>query len=259
MTNKVEDPFYYFVDGWYKGSFPGFYPVTEIAASEVLKSHYPFLKEEIVAFYEKHSERFKNNYTPYSYDAKGWKTINLFSYFLRYNDACGDFPSVLNVVSKIPNVCGVQIGVLEPNTRIKAHMGDTNAIVRTHLGIQIPGTYPDLGFRVGTEERCWSDGEVLALCVGHRHYAWNYTDKHRIVLVIDTIRNEYSHRKFEIAGKTMAVVALRHFSTKYPILKRTPRWLALLTRDAASYLFRFLLYLQRTFGIRIEKLLRPRS
>jgi hypothetical protein len=254
-----EPPFYYFVNGWYKGEFSGFLDVSGMPGTSILESNYETLRKEILNYYESHASEISANYSPYNYVPKGWKTINLYSYFLKYTTVCEKFPEVNRIVQQIPNVCGVQIGILEPHSRIKAHMGDTNGLIRSHLGIRIPGALPELGFRVGSEERCWEEGKVLGLCVSHRHYAWNSTNHYRIVLVVDVIRDEYANKKHEIAAKTMAVVVLKHFSIRIPSLKRTPKFLAVITRNLISYVFRILLFTQRTTGLKVERLIRPNS
>lgn len=259
MKQKMESPFYYFVDGWYKGPLTGFQDVSLLPGTAILENNYEALKKEIILYYEAHSSEIKPNYIPYDYEPKGWKTINLYSYFLKYTSVCNTFPEVNRIVQQIPNASGVQIGILEPHSRIKAHMGDTNGLIRSHLGVRIPGTHPELGFRVGNEERCWEEGKVLGLCISHRHYAWNSTNHYRIVLVVDVIRDEYAHRKYEIASKTMAVVVLKHFTTRLPVLKKTPRFLAVVVRNLVSYFFRTLLFIQRHTGLQVERLIRPNS
>ena len=50
---------------------------------------------------EARGAEIKANFTPYAYEEKGWRTINLYSYFLRYEDNCKKFPVVDSVVREL--------------------------------------------------------------------------------------------------------------------------------------------------------------
>ena len=160
----ADSVYYYISDGWYKGDAPNFYAEDEFSTGAVLEKNFLVIKNEILQFYQQHKDEIKANFTPYNYIESGWKTINLYSYFLKYPKACSHFPNLDAIVNTIPGMCLAQIAVLEPNTRIKAHIGDTDAIVRTHMGIRIPGEYPDLGLRIRNEERGWQEGKTFSFC-----------------------------------------------------------------------------------------------
>ncbi len=249
-TKRSPEPvFYYVTPEWYKGSEPGFYDVEQLPGTKVLRENYAAIRREIVAFYEARGAEITANFTPYAYEEQGWRTINLYSYFLRYEENCRKFPVVDSVVRQIPGMCLAQIAVLDPKTRIKAHFGDTNVIVRSHLGIVVPGDLPDIGIQVRRERKCWQEGDVLALQIANRHYAWNFTDRHRIVLVVDTFRPEYMDRRYAIAGNVLAAIAMKWVATKVPATKRIPRWLARAIHKPLGLVFRTQLWVQRTFGV----------
>jgi aspartyl/asparaginyl beta-hydroxylase (cupin superfamily) len=248
-SRSPEPVFYYVTPEWYKGSEPGFYDVEKLPGTKILRENYAAIRKEVVAYYEAHGGEIGANFTPYAYEEKGWRTVNLYSYFLRYEENCKKFPVVDSVVRQIPGMCLAQIAVLDPHTRIKAHFGDTNVIVRSHLGLVVPGDLPDIGIQVRRERQCWKEGDVLALQIANRHYAWNFTDRHRIVLVVDTFRPEYMERRFAIAGNVLAAIAMKFVATKLPITKRVPRWLARAVHKPLGLLFRTQLWVQRTFGV----------
>jgi ornithine lipid ester-linked acyl 2-hydroxylase len=245
----LEPVFYYVTGEWYKGHEPGFYDVEKLPGTKLLRESYAAIRQEVEKFYAAHGEEIAANFTPYRYSEKGWRTMNLYSYFLRYDENCRKLPVIDSVVRQIPGMCLAQVAVLEPHTRIKAHFGDTNVIVRSHLGLIVPGDLPDLGIQVGRERRCWKEGDVLALQIARRHYAWNHTDRYRIVLVVDTWRPEYFARRFEIAGNVLAAIVTKYFATRFPILKKLPRPLVLAIHRPLGKLFQLRLWLQRRFGI----------
>ena len=249
MPPSPEPVFYYVTPEWYKGHEPRWYDVEKLPGTKLLRENYAAIKAEVEAFYAARGAEIRANFTPYAYAEKGWRTVNLYSYFLRYDDNCAKFPVIDSVVRQIPGMCLAQVAVLEPHTRIKAHFGDTNVLVRSHLGLVVPGDLPEIGFRVGREEKCWKEGDVIALQIAHRHYAWNFTDHHRIVLVVDTFRPEYMDRRFAIAGNVLAAIALKFAATKVPILKKVPGPLVRACHWPLGRLFQFRLWLQRRFGI----------
>jgi len=244
-----EPIFYYVTPEWYKGHEPPFYDVEKLPGTKILRENYEAIRKEVVAYYESHGRDIKANFTPYAYEETGWRTVNLYSYFLRYEENCKKFPVVDSVVRQIPGMCLAQIAVLDPKTRIKAHFGDTNVIVRSHLGLVVPGDLPEIGIQVKRERQCWKEGDVLALQIANRHYAWNMTDRHRIVLVVDTFRAEYMDRRFAIAGNVLAAIAMKFVATKAPITKKIPRWLSRAVHKPLGLLFRAQLWVQRTFGV----------
>lgn len=243
-----EPVFCYVTPGWYKGGEPCFYDVEDLPGTRLLRENYPAIRREVEAFYAARGQEIGANFTPYRYSEKGWRTINLYSYFLRYGDNCRKFPVIDSVVRQIPGMCLAQVAVLEPRTRVKAHFGDTNVLVRSHLGLVVPGDLPDIGIQVGRERRCWKEGEVLALQIAHRHRAWNLTDRHRIVLVVDTFRPEYLARRLEVAGDVLAAIATKYVATRFPILKKLPRAVVFAIHRPLGRLFQLRLWLQERLG-----------
>lgn len=243
------DVYYFIGREWYKGSEPPFYDAKSLPGTRILREHFPAIKAEIDAFYRERAGELKANFTPYAYREAGWKTLNLHSYFLKYPEVCARFPVTSRVVESIPGMCLAQIAVLDPHTRIKAHFGDCDALIRSHLGIHVPAGLPDLGIQVGRERRGWEEGGVFAIQIAHRHYAWNRTDEYRIVLVVDVIRPEFAHRRYEIAGKALAAISMKWFATRFPASKRMPMPLVRALHRVLGAGFRARLWAQRRFGV----------
>jgi len=253
------EPIFFYVHGdWYKGRLPTFYDPSDLPATRILEDNFSVIKEEIESFYAAHPGDFAANYTPYAYREEGWRTVNLYSYFLRYHRSCERLPRLDEIVRTIPGMSLVQVGVLLPHTRLKAHFGDTSAIIRSHLGITIPGKLPEVGLRVGREVRGWEEGRVLSFCNAHRHFAWNDTDRPRIALIVDVMRDEHMRDRYAIAAKALAAMVTKALATRYPRLKRTPAPLTTVTHRGIGVGFRLLLAAQRRFGIPIGEMIRER-
>lgn len=247
-TPKVSEPVYFYLSNeWYKGEMPTFYDSENWGLTNLLKDNYAEIKKEIMAFYTRKGEELQANFTPYNYSEKGWKTLNLYTYGMRYKDNCKKFPVLDSIVRKIPGMTMTQIAVLEPGVRVKAHLGDTNAIIRNHMGISIPGKLPELGLRVAQRDRCWEEGEVFSFCIVHRHYAWNYATSYRIALIVDVIHPNYAHKIAQVCSESLALISMKFVATKLPFLKNLPRPITRFVQKCLSIPFRIKLWMAGAF------------
>lgn len=246
------EPIYFNTHGnWYKGNVPVFYDKQDLQAARILEDNFPAIREEIISFYQNETQLFEPMYVPHQYEDKNWLVFSFYGFMLRYPDNLKKFPVLANVLKQIPNMVGAQISVLKPHTRIKAHISGSNALIRNHLGILIPGTYPDIGIRVKTEERGWEEGKVLAFTESHRHYAWNNTDHSRIVLLVDTIHPDYANRKYYICAASLSVLVLKMFVVKFPFTKKTPVWMVKILHQIITIPFLIILLLQNKLNLNI--------
>lgn len=250
----MEKAYYYYTGEWYKGSMPTFYDSENQQAAKVLRNNFEVIRDEVLRYFNKNVDDLEPNFTPYNYIDSGWKTVNLISYFIKYHNTLKEFPETMKALSQVEGLCGVQISVLAPQTRIKAHIGDTNAIMRNHIGIRIPGGHPDIGFRVKNKEVCWKEGDTISFCVVHRHYAWNYTDVYRIIFQVDTILPEYRKRKFWVVSRTLSAITTKLLATKKRSLRKTPRFLVHLTHFFLAFGYWTLIVIQHYFNYPIEKI-----
>jgi aspartyl/asparaginyl beta-hydroxylase (cupin superfamily) len=247
QTRSINEPVYYYLSNrWYGGKMPVFYDSSKWELTHYLKHHYEEIKEEILNYYGSDPETLQANFTPYNYSEKGWKTINLYTYGHRYPDSCKQFPVLDSIVRKIPNMTMCQIAVLEPGIRVKAHLGDTNAIIRNHLGIVVPAGLPEVGLRAGKTDQPWVEGEVFSFCIVHRHYAWNYADSARIVLIVDVMHPDYADQQHRICAEAMALIAMKFVTTRIPILKKVPRPIKRTFQRILGVGFRLRTWIQRS-------------
>lgn len=247
---KPERPYYYVLPGrWYTGSFPQIYDTREVPAAAILKANYHTIRREVLEYYAKYGGTIQPMFTPYNYKEAGWRTLNLYSMFMRYGESCARLPETTKIVESIPGMLTAQIALLYPGTRLKAHFADTSVFVRSHIGIQIPGTLPDIGMRVKRHVTCWKEGEVFAFCPAHRHYTWNRTSGIRIMLQVDTIRPEFYARRHLIGGNVLAATVTKLLATRYPALRKVPRPVVLATHRTIGLLFGVFLWLQDRTGL----------
>ena len=116
---------------------------------------------------------------------KTWKVRSLRVWDVEMYDVQKHFPETMKMLSKIPNVVNVGFNVLDPKAKIKPHNGDTNAIIRCHLGLQIPIEKTSCGLMVKQEIKHWENGKVFGFEDAFIHEAWNDTDEIRIIFLFD--------------------------------------------------------------------------
>ena len=231
---RRERPWYYVLPGrWYTGGFPQIYDPAEVPAARILKANYPVIRREVMDYFAKYGGTIEPTFTPYAYKEAGWRMLNLYSMFMRYGESCARLPETTRIVESIPGMCSAQVALLYPRTRVRPHFADTSVFVRTHIGIQIPGTLPDIGMRVKKHVMCWREGETFSFCPAHRHRTWNRTDGIRIMVQVDTLRPEFRGRlRYLIGGNVVAATATKFLATRHPRLRRVPRPLVLATHRA---------------------------
>jgi len=249
-NGKTERPYYYILPGkWYTGSFPQVYDCVQVPAAKILKENYAVIRREVLDYFQAQGEEIEPTFTPYAnLKEAGWRTLNLYAMFMRYNENCAKMPETTKIVESIPGMCSAQIAVLHPTTRVRPHFADTSVLMRTHLGLQIPGTLPDIGMRVKKNEICWKDGETFSFCPAHRHYTWNRTNGVRIMLQVDTYRPEFHRFRHLIGGHIMAAMATKYFTSQYPILRKVPRVGVLAAHRSIGIPMGIFLWLQHRTG-----------
>ena len=97
---------------------------------------------------------------------------------------------------------------LRPDTRIPAHHGMVNTRLICHLPLIVP---EDCGaLRVGSEQRAWTEGELLIFDDSIEHEAWNESDRERVVLLFDIWRPELSDAERGLVTSILSAVRKFH-------------------------------------------------
>lgn len=227
MNHADPEPFYYITPEWYRGGAPAFYDNRAYPLTKILEDNADTIIAEILSFFRKDSDQLKPNFVPYNFDPTGWDTLVLYSSGVRNRKNIELIPKTWELLRDYPGLSLLMVSVLKPGVRLKAHFGDTDAVVRNHLGVLIPEPFPKVGICIKAEKRGWEVGKVLSFCIVNRHYAWNYSDRPRIILMVDFVKPEFLHRKSEIEGKILAAEGMKLVATKFPVTKKVPRWFVL--------------------------------
>lgn len=251
-----EDPYYWTRGaGFYDGKYPPWFPDDVNPAKAILERNYEAIRAEVLDFFEHRADRLRVNWLQWGYSIEGWRTLDLYSYGMRTPENCAHFPFLESVAKQVPGMMLVQVSVLQPHTRIRPHISETSALIRSHLPLLIPAPLPEVGIRVGAETRGWEEGKVIALNIAHRHEAWNLTDQPRIVVMVDCIHPDFADRQHEVEANALALSAMKGFASAYPRFKDVPDAVVHGTQAALAAAIRVVLWIQRTTGIALPALL----
>lgn len=91
-------------------------------------------------------------------------------------------PITRQLVDAIPDVTNAAFSVLKANSEIKPHVGYTDEVLRSHLGLICPD---NAGIKVGADEYNWKEGELVVFNDRIEHSAYNHSDQDRVVFILD--------------------------------------------------------------------------
>jgi beta-hydroxylase len=115
----------------------------------------------------------------------GWKIFVLTAYGIKSEPNIALCPESWRLVQQIPGLRTAMFSIFQPGKRLPPHRGPYNGVLRLHLGLQIPEHNGNLGIRIGSDSRTWSEGSVLIFDDAYEHEAWNETGEPRVVLFVD--------------------------------------------------------------------------
>jgi aspartyl/asparaginyl beta-hydroxylase (cupin superfamily) len=213
---------YYRTDGRYRGRAPFFYDVEDLPWARRLRAQSRAIRQEYEDNVRAGRDQVSAVFNPAGPSIPGWRSVNFQTYLWRYHRARRAFPVTIAALEQIPGLISAYINVLEPHSTIPPHQGDSDAIMRVHLGLDVPAG--DCALRVGSETRGCGNGTLLAFCDAHDHESWNRTAERRVVLVMDVVLPAHERRKRWICANVLSATAVVWFEAR----------LAQLRRDAAA-------------------------
>jgi aspartyl/asparaginyl beta-hydroxylase (cupin superfamily) len=205
----------------FKGSEPFFFDTTDFSWVARIEAQWPTIRDELQPLMREH----ESSMVPYPNHAlttrpDRWKTFGFMFWTIRSRENISKCPKTWALLSSIPNVIAASFNLLEPGTTIKPHQGDTNAIVRCHLGLVIPAAAPECAFRVGSVTRSWEEGKFLMFCDAHTHTAWNNTNERRYIMIVDVMRPEFVPQTKSVCSRVLANIYLEIMYQRIGWLRR---------------------------------------
>jgi len=182
---------------------------------EYIESHWETIRDEFLDYIRGQEESMRSYPDLTKTDKKdAWRTSGLIYWTQKSPEHIRTFPKTWEIVKKIPHLSSCSFNQLAPQSTIKPHIGDTNAMYRCHMGLVVPAAVPACGFRVGKQITSWGEGKVLVFNDAYEHTAWNNTDQRRYIISFDVMRPEFEQAKYwtaaQVLGKIYVEVAYQH-------------------------------------------------
>lgn len=226
MRNKKVEPWYSIFGGRYKGDHPSFYDKDQLEWTKILEDNWQVIHDELLGLIEESPERLQpyNINKSMSFPPQRWKTMGLIFWNMRNHKNCRRCPETMKILKTLPGCTSASLSILEPQSNINPHQGDTDAVIRCHMGLEIPGSLPECGFQVDENITEWQEGVTLPFCDAQTHTAWNHTDERRYVMILDVMRPEFQSRKNEICAHVLASAAIQILYQEFDFLRRRKRY-----------------------------------
>lgn len=201
----------------YKGNEPSFIPTESFDWAKELSANAGIIKDELLRYLEKNNlESYFNSSMVAKKDS--WKTIALKTWSIELYKNQKEFPFTTALLNKYPQIISASFNLLEPESSILPHCGDTNAIYRCHMGLEIPAPLPHCGFKVKNESHSWEYSKWLVFMDAYQHEAWNNTKKPRYIFLMDVLRDEFSTKKNRVVSTVLTSLFLQKRLEKYKFL-----------------------------------------
>jgi aspartyl/asparaginyl beta-hydroxylase (cupin superfamily) len=209
----------YNVDTQYNGTEPPFAEPSQFAWTKEFEEQHEAIYAELKEYLEAHNLAGYFIKSMVSRE-NSWKTIPLRTWGIQQFKNQKHFPVTYSIIKKYPQILSSSFNLLEANSSIHPHCGDTNTIYRCHLGLEIPGGLPDCAFKVKEEIRPWEKGKWLMFIDAYQHEAYNNTGRNRYIFVVDVIREEFRSQKKKVCATVMTSLFLQKRWQKYTELKK---------------------------------------
>ncbi len=185
---KSATPWFGFgAEGAYAGGDPPYYEAADLEWPLVIEHGWTTIRDEFVAVFGD-GRTLETFFDEAMIDRHGaWKTHSLYVHGLRYHENLARFPRTDALLRRIPGLVSASFSWLDPPSEILPHHGDSNMIVRGHLGMIVPSGLPECGLEVNGETRGWQAGRMLLFCDAYVHRAWNRGTAPRLVMIIDVM------------------------------------------------------------------------
>lgn len=155
--------------------------------TQMLADAFPVIRKELDALDRSLFTKWYQTELITQYDDRAsWRVYGIWGFGAKNEVNAARMPETTKVLEQIPGLTTAGISWFEPGTHIDPHLGFTNDVLRCHLGLIVPG---NCQIRVGTEARAWEEGKVFVFDDTYEHEAWNHSDKERLILLLDFMKN----------------------------------------------------------------------
>ena len=162
---------------------PEFFDNSDFPWTSILEENWLDIRSELDALSEQEFGEWPRDHM---YDNR-WNLYLFRTPRQRFDDHCARCPKTAALLEEIPGLTMATFSWLRPQSAIKAHVGFSTIVLRSHLALKVPKS-GDVAFRVGNTTRKWEEGKVMVFDDMHNHEAYNRSDEERVVLMLDFLR-----------------------------------------------------------------------
>ena len=238
----------------YDGRLPSVYDPEDYPWIEDIEAKWEVIRDELIKVINETTDDFEPYADIHKTNRKdAWKTAGLLYWTVRSPKLIKKFPKTWSVFKDVPNLTSCSLLLLEPQSTIRLHIGDTDAMLRCHLGLIIPAGLPKCGFRVEQNTMPWKEGKIFIFNDACEHTAWNNTDQERYILSFDVMHPSFFNMRSwissQILGKILVEVAYQHkpWLEKYFRYKPIEKTLSVLAKGIFRVLIFFKIPLLKIF------------
>jgi hypothetical protein len=207
-------------NGVYNGDSPAFFDLSDKKWFNDLVANLPAIQQAVLEFIE-HAERKRGEYfNKELVEGQTWEGFSFMLWGRKNEDNFKNGEKFLKYFLPIPGLVSFSISMLSPQTHIVEHYGDTDANYRLHVPILIPAMLPECGFRVSGTDVSWD--KIFAFSDAHLHEAWNKTDKLRIILMVDVLREGLESRRKSICYNVLSLLELQKLYLNNKMVRNAP-------------------------------------
>jgi len=207
-------------NGVYNGTAPAFYDLKGKLWFDNLVANLPAIQKGVLDFVAKGDSSRGEYFNTELVEGQTWEGFGFILWKKRNEENIKAGDAFLKYFLPIPGLVSFSISILSPRTKIVEHYGDTDAMYRLHVPILIPGTLPDCGFRVAGTDIAWD--KIFAFSDANLHEAWNNTDKPRIILMVDVLREELLGREKEVCYNVLSLLELQKLYLNNKMVRNAP-------------------------------------
>ena len=119
-----------------------------------------------------------------------WKLFGLILYKQQLELNASKCPNTLKLLGKCPEIINACFSCLEPGVITALHHDFNHDILRCHIPIIIPEG--NTAIKINNDIIKWHQNQWFIFDDTFDHQAWNFTDKIRIVLIIDIVKKKHN-------------------------------------------------------------------
>lgn len=244
---RAEPAAYFLKEARYEGTHPNYFNPDDFPWVKSLEDKYVEIVSEVGGLLQGKEEMPENLNPPYLTSPDAWRNFYFMNFRWYDHKNCLKYPKTFAILQTIPNLSFAGITVLEPHSKVLPHIGETNAIIRCHFGLKVPGNYLDCGMMVAGEKRGQQQGKVLMFSDAHYHTTWNNTDDRRFLLIFDVVQDQFAHKADWVCANALGALTIKYLDEKVAIIKPLPSVILHTFHKILAIFWRVYLPLQKNF------------